>query len=364
MPIGSDILLNEARCLGCGGLSQAQMIVVALLNRIAEAGGGADACENLEGIESPLNVITPDFVGQVFVQSDGTIWQAGSLLSSSWTVICDGANDEGLVWGPAPETVDSVDGANDAFLTNLTARFPTSAYTELSFGQPTTVTNNIDFTGSVLLTSLSFRLLQSAADISVSGIASLTTLNLPMLQTVSILDLQNTGVSVLQLPLLASISTELSIANTLITTMQLPSLVNYPAVAGITADGVLLTLSLPVCVDDGGNLQSDLLAMTGLVTLNLNALVTPSLDFDLTASPNLANINLSAMIAPDGTNFNFLGCSLTQVSVDHILARLVSNPAYISGTVDLSGGTNAAPGVQGAADVITLTGRGVIVTTN
>lgn len=325
--------------------------------------------ENLEGIESPLNVITPDFIGQVFVQSDGTIWQAGSLLSSSWTVICDGANDEGLVWGPAPETVDSIDGANDAFLTNLTARFPTSAYTELSFGQPVTVTNGVDFTTSALMTLLTFRLLESVGgDFDVNSAGALTILNLTSLQTVSG-DFDVSGCT-----LLASINLEalisansINILTTLISILDLPSLTSYPPFAtfGINADASLLTLNLPVCVDDnGGELMSDLVTMTGLVTLNLNALVTPSADLDLSASPNLANVNLSAMIAPDGTNFNFLGCSLTQASVDHVLARLVANPAYVSGNVDLSGGANSAPGVQGAADVIVLTGRGVIVTTN
>lgn len=349
--------------------------------------------ENLSGAASPLNVVTPDFVGQVFVQDDGTIWQAGSLLNSSWTAVCAPSLGDGLLWGPAPETVDSIEGSTDVFLTELTNRFPTSAYTILSFGQPTSVTNGVAFDGGTTLSTLIFRNLETVGQslsagacpsltlfqadelVSIGGFfdlnscPSLTSISAKKLATVAGdgvtgIDLQGVAATTVVFESLSSCQPRINLTGSAITTFSVPVLGTYP-VDGINADATLLTLDLPACTDDGaGQLASELLNMTGLVTLNLNSLVTPSVDFDLTASPSLASVNLSAMIAPDGTNFNFLGCSLTQASVDHILARLVANPAYISGTVDLSGGTNAAPGVQGALDVIELTGRGVTVTTN
>lgn len=40
MPIDLNTLLSEVRCLGCGSMSESEMIVAGLLQRIAEAGGG------------------------------------------------------------------------------------------------------------------------------------------------------------------------------------------------------------------------------------------------------------------------------------------------------------------------------------
>ena len=42
----------------------------------------------------------------------------------------------------------------------------------------------------------------------------------------------------------------------------------------------------------------------------------------------------------------------------------VANAGYVSGTIDLSGGTNATPSAGGLADAATLTGRGVTVVHN
>jgi len=69
------------------------------------------------------------------------------------------------------------------------------------------------------------------------------------------------------------------------------------------------------------------------------------------------------------TTLSLIGNDITsEAHIDNILSDLVINEAAgDSGrdcTVDLSGGTNHAPGVAGDADVITLTGKGWTVTTN
>lgn len=59
----------------------------------------------------------------------------------------------------------------------------------------------------------------------------------------------------------------------------------------------------------------------------------------------------------------FINCALNQTTVDAILVSI--NTANTSnGTLNISGGTNSAPGAAGAAAVSSLTSRGWVVTTN
>lgn len=71
--------------------------------------------------------------------------------------------------------------------------------------------------------------------------------------------------------------------------------------------------------------------------------------------PNLTSIG--------GSYVNFATNALDQTSIDGILAKLVEI-GYSGGEINLSGGTNAAPSVTGAADVATLISNGCTVTTN
>jgi len=102
----------------------------------------------------------------------------------------------------------------------------------------------------------------------------------------------------------------------------------------------------------------DTLDLSALVTIGASAVVD-AYDNPLLVTPALGNFT-----AGNNATINFSGCALDEATVDHILARCVVNAGFVSGIVDLSGGTNAAPSVAGAADASTLTGRGVTVTTN
>ncbi len=68
----------------------------------------------------------------------------------------------------------------------------------------------------------------------------------------------------------------------------------------------------------------------------------------------------------DGKLIGFQDCALSVESVDHILARCVASAGYVSGNVNLSGGTNAVPSAAGLTSKATLEGRdpGVTVTVN
>lgn len=78
MPIDSNVLLNEARCLGCGSLSESEMITVALLQRIAEAGGsGGGGTPDL-----PLNSIQFNEAG-AFGGSADLLWRDNLIIDLS-----------------------------------------------------------------------------------------------------------------------------------------------------------------------------------------------------------------------------------------------------------------------------------------
>lgn len=83
-----------------------------------------------------------------------------------------------------------------------------------------------------------------------------------------------------------------------------------------------------------------------------------------TNNPALTTVSMPNFIPNNTIDVDFRFNALNQASVDHILARCVANPAFVSGTVKLNGGTNAAPSSGGLADAATLTGRGVLVSHN
>lgn len=110
----------------------------------------------------------------------------------------------------------------------------------------------------------------------------------------------------------------------------------------------------------------------GLVNLSNNALTDLSLpelvtiigNFFFNDNSGLVTFSAPNWIPTDGTTIAGSGCALNQASVDHILALCVANAGFVSGLVDLSGGTNSAPSASGLTDKATLEGRGVTVAVN
>lgn len=129
----------------------------------------------------------------------------------------------------------------------------------------------------------------------------------------------------------------------LLVTLQLDRLVFVNSFFSITGDSALSTLSLPALV----------------TVCNF-----PLLGFLASNCTSLANVSFPKYLPTKGRLQSFDNCALTEASVDHILARCVASANYTSGTVNLSGGTNAVPGVQGQLDKATLIARGCTVLTN
>src|SRR6185295_8957473 len=100
----------------------------------------------------------------------------------------------------------------------------------------------------------------------------------------------------------------------LLTTLEFPSLLS--ANIQISDCASLISLSLPL--------------WGGLAAAN------PSLD-TIVNNTSLTTVNVPSWFPPDGTGFVLSGNAFSAPTVNHILARCVANPAFVSGSVDLSG---------------------------
>lgn len=317
-----------------------------------------------------------------------------------------GSNLDGLTWGPDSET--NVDMNLDNAISEIRA-WGVANFTEFSFGNPVTVTGNLTLQNDVVTTSLIFRNLTSIGGnaqfvvntalnliqfsaleevtgfLNISANTNLESIILPALETTGAdLILEGPSVTIFQIPQLITVGNELSFSNLdSLTSLSLPNLtttvsnayftlaaatsVSIPSLIIVDADLIFVGCSLMETVNLSSLVEVTLnfgIAATSLTALALPSLTTVGNGFTANATPTLISFSAPNWLPTDGTTINFSGDALSQVSVNHILARCVANAAFVSGTVDLSGGTNAAPSGQGAADVITLTGRGVTVTTN
>ena len=138
--------------------------------------------------------------------------------------------------------------------------------------------------------------------------------------------------------------------NSSLETIDLSSLDNIKVIAEDTGNNILYI------DENNSNLKS--LDISGLimVTNNVISLVLT------TGFPNLEEVILNNAV--DATNVDIRFANLTQTSVDNILMAL-DTAGYSNGTVDLSGGTSAAPSVgTGQPAVTSLQGKGWTVTTN
>lgn len=174
------------------------------------------------------------------------------------------------------------------------------------------------------ITSVTFNQTTSVAGFDIESTTQITSLSFPNLVSIDPLDSQNGGLYAVSNSSLTSISTPL---------------LQSAWIIGIRGNATLASLSFP-----------SLTTTPGQFDVENNPLLT-TISF-----PNWKPVNLANVVAT--------GCALTAASVNHILARCVSNAGFVLGSVDLSGGTNAAPSGQGVADKATLIGRGVTVTTN
>jgi hypothetical protein len=149
-----------------------------------------------------------------------------------------------------------------------------------------------------------------------------------------------------------------------IVSMSFPNLVSLTGGAplGITRCPSLTTLLVPklVSIETFMDIEE-----TGLTAINFASLQSLPLNGTfIFGNPSLVDLSLPLLEYVNGGRYNFDENALSAASVNAILARAVSFPGYVSGKIDIDGGTNSPPTGQGIADKATLIGRGVTVLTN
>ncbi len=100
-----------------------------------------------------------------------------------------------------------------------------------------------------------------------------------------------------------------------------------------------------------------------LTTLNLSNLERVDSRISIFNNIALTTLDISSLTTFD-SDFDGSVNAFTQVTVDAILDQLANVVGLANKSVDLSGGTNAAPSVTGAGYVATLVSNGCTVTTN
>lgn len=283
--------------------------------KIAGAGGGGS---NLDGAGDPTGVVTPDYVGQYYRDtSTGNVWKSTGATSVDWVLV---VQDMGYRWESKIQKFNEQVGI----------------YTNYSFDGIT----NFVFLGEHALGGFEYGyqnnlltvLLPNLIDIDPSNSfdgycdffeePALTSWSAPLLQTAKFIDLD-------KCPSLIIINLN-SLANAM--HIDVHGCISLPA------------LTLPELVSLDGNFLNKLINADGCTSL--------------------ASVNLSSFVPTNAKNLIFSGCALPLTQVDGLLAVCVANASYISGTVDISGGTNAAPtqGPGSAHDI--LVARGVTITHN
>jgi len=130
----------------------------------------------------------------------------------------------------------------------------------------------------------------------------------------------------------------------------------------ITGHIALISVSAPNLVTLSGDIN--IRNNPAITSIDLSSLTSFGVSIHLDNSPFLTEVDLSSLIPSNGQTLTFSNCALDATNVNAILARCVSNAGFVTGTVNLTGGTNSAPTGQGITDSGILLGRGVDVTTN
>lgn len=165
-----------------------------------------------------------------------------------------------------------------------------------------------------------------------------------------------------------------------LTTLSLPVLQRIEGGVGIDNCDFITQLAFPALTEVILNTSTDLtygnsftiVGCASLSSVDLSALTTlakvttpnPTFDMWISGNPSLNNIDISNFVFPNTGRFAFGSNALTQSCVDAILAQAVANPAYVSGNIVLTGGSNATPSATGLSNKAILVGRGVTVTNN
>ena len=229
------------------------------------------------------------------------------------------------------------------------------------------------------LTSLSFpELVSCAGNFAPTTMAILTTLNLPLLNDVTGIFGPTTmaALTTLSAPALKWVGQNFGPTTmAALTTFNFPSLVYVEGGFQPGTMASLTTISMPALKKIGSSITIS--GMASLTTVSMPAVevygagITMTTGLGSLSSVTLGTPGTLKLFASSSSTINISGQALNAATVNGILALLVSldgtNGTTLWGagkTVNLSGGTSAAPSGQGIVDKATLVARTATVTTN
>jgi hypothetical protein len=243
--------------------------------------------------------------------------------------------------------------------------------TSLTFLGTTSIAG-FDLEGIEALTSISFPNLVSidpddiqGGYLTLTGNTSLTTVDAAALVSIggSVSFTDNPSLAGLDLSALASVGMALSVySNPSLINLNLSALASVGRGMNVSINASIISLDLSALASVGGNLEVS--QNPSLTSLDISALESVGTNLFIYDNPSLIGLNLPAFLQTNGNNMLFSGNALSSGSVNQILALFVANPEFVSGSIDLSGGTNALPTGQGLSDVDTLRARGVSIQLN
>lgn len=193
---------------------------------------------------------------------------------------------------------------------------------------------------------------------------SLTTVNFDSLELINSYTIfSNNGFVALSFPSLHTIANQFFVQNNSnLQSIQMTALTQSSTNFTIDSNSSLIDIQMGVLVTVGDAFQ--IINNSILETLILPSLTNIGISFYAYNNPLLSVLSIPNVIIPNGGFFTVAGCALDIASVARILASAVSNGSLTSGTIDISGGTNAAPTGSALDDYNTLIGRGVTVNIN
>jgi hypothetical protein len=231
-------------------------------------------------------------------------------------------------------------------------------------------------TGNVLLTLSFDDLVGVTQSFAPTSMASLTSLDFPALVSVGVNfnPTQMGALLTLTLPELVYIGSSFNPTTMAsLGSISLPKLKNVGGGFSPQTMASVTSIIANVLETIGNNIN--IASMASLTTVSFAGLVY--LGSTISMNSGLGNLTTVTLGTPGtlkelhGATINISGQKLNQASVNAILALLVSldgtNGTILWGagkTVNISGGTSAAPSGQGATDKTTLVARGATVTTN
>jgi len=337
-----------------------------------DAGFLIDQCPKLSTLQVPL------------------LKKVGPIVSSNYTIQFENSGITSLSFPALTKIIGNVRINNLLLLTSITAPILTE---NVLARQAVNVAWPFVIQSCPLLTTVSFPLLVSTGQLSISGV-KINSINLNSLTTVKSLGIGSSNfLTTISLPALTTATENISITNNpQLTTISMPTLVTAGSI-GTSNTGVNITTNITLTSIDMSQLTAaELLTVSGntaLSSVNISALATAG-TFSFISNPQLTSLSFPSLTKLGGANgsyvtgctnltsvslpvlstflnggFSVNQCSLPSSEVNYLLNRFVSLVPNIQWRIfDFRQVVPAPPTGQGIIDKATLISRNNTVTTD